>query len=44
MDERQLTSLTNPQSASATALPNLTDSMHLVFYVLGDVDRFSLQL
>ena len=40
MDERQLMSLTDsePQSTIATALPNLTDSMHLTCYDLGDAD------
>jgi hypothetical protein len=45
MDERQLTSLTDTQSTTATALPTLTDnSMHLTCYDLGDADRLLLQL
>ena len=44
MDEQQLTSLTDIQSTTATALPTLTDSMHLTCYDLGDADRLSLQL
>ena len=44
MDEQQLTSLTDTQNNTATALPTLTDSMYLTFYDLGDADQLSLQL
>ena len=44
MDERQLTSLTDTQSTTATALPTLADSTRLTYYDLTDANRLSLQL
>jgi hypothetical protein len=44
MDERQLTSLTNTQSTTATEPPTLTDGMYLTRRDFGNADRLSLQL
>jgi hypothetical protein len=40
MDERQLTSLTDTQSTTATVLPTLTDSMHQTVMILGMLTEY----